>query len=232
MNSVQRSQLLLLGALFALSALANNGRVVVHTISRRPRASTFTRMVSIIALDAARMATSLATSCKPRNLALRRPWHSWPQRQDWRFPKALQTRRYAFRSKPPRHAFFRMEALIQFSLSQQGCFSSSKALSEAGLLANAEMSVAYRDGCWRLSIGIPVESYLELEGRGYIENTIDSALTIPMEAVSRSDHLYCEIVTSLEPDPQLAATDTAMSRWRRGNQPGACAQRQNSDPRT
>ena len=83
-------------------------------------------------------------------------------------------------------------------------------LDEASILANSDISLEHLDhdnwnggqDTWLLSLRIPIESYLSLTDRSAIENSVAAAIQTPMTAVSKSDFIKCEVVTSLEAEPE------------------------------
>jgi hypothetical protein len=83
-----------------------------------------------------------------------------------------------------------------------------KELAAAEILANSEPSIEHWDhdnwdggqDTWRLFLAIPARSYLALPDREAIEKTIDSAIAVPMEAVSSRDFIETKITTALESD--------------------------------
>lgn len=84
-----------------------------------------------------------------------------------------------------------------------------KLVTAASILANAGGRLTHWEhdnwnggqDSWRLTLSVPTEVYLDLEGREEIEKAINGALATAMEAVSDADHIWVKIVTSLEEDP-------------------------------
>ncbi len=83
-----------------------------------------------------------------------------------------------------------------------------EALFAASILANAEPWLMHWEHdnwnggqeTWKLCLAVTTETYLGMENREDVEEQLNRAIAIPMEAVSRSNSIFTEITTRLEDD--------------------------------